>query len=105
VERTAEELPVEMTLHVGEERPLRLPSLGGGGYRWQPEVLDGAEAVEVSRRHVREHSQPATTFSDEEVAIRGRTAGSARVRLVQRRPWETGAAPVREHVVDVRVVP
>jgi hypothetical protein len=44
------------------------------------------------------------TFSPNEVlTVRGREAGTTRVRLVQRRTWEKDVEPIGAHVITVNV--
>ena len=99
------ELPDEISLRPDEETTLFLPSNAGAGYVWEAVVEDeavveastqfeGADDAAVGRR----------TFSQNELlTLRGRSAGTTRVRLVQRRTWETGVEPIGAHTLTVNV--
>jgi predicted secreted protein len=99
------DLPSELAIAVGEERHLRLPGLGTAGYVWQ--VEGEADVVEVALAPVADedaHSgAPVGRSLDEQVTIRGRQPGRVVVRLLQRRPWERAAMPLREATLRITV--
>lgn len=99
------ELPDEIQLRAGEETTLFLPSRAGAGYVWEAEVDDDA-VVDVSTQF--ESADDAAvgerTFSRNELlTLRGRSAGTTSVRLVQRRTWERDVEPIGAHTLTVNV--
>src|SRR5580765_1358742 len=99
-------VPDQVTVQVGEETTLALPSLAGAGYRWEVTV-DDAEvaraAVAFDAADPKASGQPA--FSPfETLTIRGRRAGRTQVRCRQRRSWEQESAATAEQVLMVDVV-
>lgn len=100
------QLPGELTLSVGEARTIDLPSLAGGGYVWEAVAEDEAVAT-VSTAFVGadEAAVGSKTFSRHELlTLHGVGAGTTRVRLVQRRTWESGVEPIAAHSLTVNVV-
>jgi predicted secreted protein len=104
------DIPQELAVAVGEERRLRLPGLGTAGYIWQPRIEGDDDVVEVSVAPVPDDEagdggvdEPVGRSLDEQVTIRGRRPGRVVVRLVQRRPWERTAPPLREAALQVIV--
>jgi predicted secreted protein len=102
-----DDLPAELTLHVGERRRFRLPGLAQAGYRWKASVESGAEAVEVETNF--DDAEPAATspvgpFAAEALSIVARAPGRAKVRLAQSRSWETGTAAIAERRLAITVV-
>jgi predicted secreted protein len=98
-------LPDEITLVPGGEQTLLLPSSAGAGYVWEASVDDEA-VVEVSTKFENAGAQGAArpTFGDNELlTLRGRAEGRTAVRLVQRRAWEEGVAPIAAHALTVNV--
>lgn len=98
--------PGELTLSVGEERTLDLPSLAGGGYVWEATAEDEAVAT-VSTAFVGadEATVGQKAFSRHELlTLQGVGVGKTEVRLVQRRAWESGVEPVAAHSLTVNVV-
>lgn len=99
------ELPEQLSLRTGEETSVLLPSRAGAGYVWDATVEDEA-VVQASTQF-----EPAggtavggRTFSPHELlSVRGRSAGTTRVRLVQRRTWEEDVEPIGAHVITVNV--
>jgi predicted secreted protein len=100
------ELPDELTLRLGEEETIRLPSLAGAGYVWEADVDD--EAVAAASKHFERADEAAVgrkTFSRNELlTLRGCSAGTTGIRLVQRRTWEKGVEPLATHTLTVNVV-
>ena len=99
------ELPDEISLRPDEEMTVLLPSHAGAGYVWEAAVDDEA-VVEASTQF--ESADDATvgkrTFSRNELlTLRGRGAGTTRVRLLQRRTWERGVEPIGAHTLTVNV--
>ena len=101
------DLPANVTLRAGEEKTLRLPSLAGGGYRWEATAEDDtvAEARAEFDDAVRAANGRTSFSQDELLTLHGRRVGTTRVRCVQRRSWESDAPPVAEHDITVSVVP
>jgi len=102
-EQTA--LPDEITLAVGGEQTLLLPSSAGAGYTWEVAVDDEA-VVEASTRFEDAGAKGAARpkFGENELlTLRGRAEGRTAVRLVQRRTWEEGVAPIAAHALTVNV--
>jgi predicted secreted protein len=98
--------PGSVSLLVGEERTLQLPSLAGAGYRWEVSVVDGESAGVKTRFDEAAASPPAeAAFSPFELlVIRGRRVGRTRVRCSQRRSWESETPAVDERVLTIDVV-
>jgi predicted secreted protein len=102
-----DDLPGKVTVTVGDQAVVHLPSLAAAGYKWEAAADDPA-IVETSLRF--EDASPAGAGSPpafgahELLVLRGRTVGSTRVRCLQRRSWEA-AEPSAEHTVTVDVVP
>jgi predicted secreted protein len=101
------ELPATVTLRVGEDVTLHLPSLAGAGYRWEATVDD--ESVTDAQTQFDDAVTSRTgraSFSENELlTVHGRRVGTTRVHCVQRRGWERGTAPVAEYSLTVNVVP
>lgn len=98
-------LPDRLSLRTGEETPVLMPSRAGAGYVWEAIVDD--EAIAEATMHFEKADAEAVgerTFSPHELLIvRGREAGTTRVRLVQRRTWEKDVEPIGAHVITVNV--
>ncbi len=99
------ELPEHISLRPGEETTVLLPSRAGAGYVWEATVED--EAVAKASTQFERADDAAVgqrTFSRNELlTLRGRSAGTTRVRLVQRRAWEKDVEPIGAHVLTVNV--
>ena len=98
-------LPDEITLALGGEQTLLLPSSAGAGYVWEAAVDDEA-VVEVSTKFEDAGAKGAARpkFGENELlTLRGRAEGRTAVRLVQRRTWEEGVAPIAAHALTVNV--
>lgn len=99
------ELPDEISLRPDEETTVFLPSHAGAGYVWEAVVEDEA-VVEASTQFERADNAAVgrRTFSQNELlTLRGRSAGTTRVRLVQRRTWERDVEPIGAHTLTVNV--
>jgi len=99
------DLPDEITLALGGEQTLLLPSSAGAGYVWEATVDDEA-VVEVSTKFEDAAAKGAAKpkFGENELlTLRGRAEGRTAVRLVQRRTWEEGVAPIAAHALTVNV--
>jgi len=98
-------LPDRLSLRTGEETQVLMPSRAGAGYVWEAIVDD--DAVAEATMHFETADAEAVgerTFSPHELLIiRGREAGTTRVRLSQRRTWEKGVEPIGAHVITVNV--
>jgi predicted secreted protein len=98
------ELPEQISLRPGDETTVLLPSRAGAGYVWEATVEDAA-IVEASTQFERADDAAVgqRTFSRNELlTLRGRSAGTTSVRLVQRRTWEKGE-PKAAHTITVNV--
>jgi predicted secreted protein len=99
------ELPDEISLQIGEEQTLLLPSRAAAGYVWEAKADDEA-VVEVSMKFERadDAAVGARTFSENErLTLRGLAEGATTVHLVQRRTWEEGVKPIAAHTIAVNV--
>jgi predicted secreted protein len=99
------ELPDQVTVPLGGELGMRLPSSASGGYRWQAAVDDPAVAEAITRLGdgAASSSQPAFP-AFELLFLRGCSVGTTRVHCTQRRAWEAQLPPVAEQTVTVHVV-
>ena len=80
-----------------QQRRRRLRLGGGGRRRGRGRGLD-----EVRRRRAKGAGRPK--FGENELlTLRGRAEGRTAVRLVQRRTWEEGVAPIAAHALTVNV--
>ena len=98
-------LPDEITLAPGGEQTVLLPSSAGAGYVWEATV-DDESVVEASTSFEDAAAKSAgrPTFGENELlTLRGRAEGRTAVRLVQRRTWEEGVAPIADHALTVNV--
>ena len=94
-----------VNLQAGEVHRVRLPGLGTAGYRWMGVVEGGDGVAEVIDAGVAElANRRIGTSADELFDVRAIGPGVARVRFVQRRPFEPDdVPPAGEQVVEVRV--
>jgi predicted secreted protein len=91
-------------LRVGEEYSVRLAGLGAAGYRWAADLEGDPEVAEVRPGGTDMGEGDAVGASAAEVfTIHANRPGTARIRFVQRRPWEQDAAPANEHAIQLRV--
>jgi predicted secreted protein len=92
-------------LRVGEEHSVELAGLGTAGYRWAHRLEGGSEVAEVRTAEGRPSERGAVGASASEVfTIRANRPGTARIRFVQRRPWEgEDAPPANERTIQLRV--
>jgi predicted secreted protein len=98
-------LPDRLSLRAGDETSVPLPSRAGAGYVWEAIVEDDS-VVEASTEFERAGDAAigqGTFSSNELLRLRGRRAGTTRVRLVQRRTWERDVEPIGAHVLTVNV--
>jgi len=98
-------LPGEISLQIGEEQTLLLPSSAQAGYVWEADVDDEA-VVEASTKFegADDAAVGARTFSENErLTLRGLAEGATTVHLVQRRTWEEGVKPISAHTLAVNV--
>jgi predicted secreted protein len=98
-------LPGEISLQIGEEQTLLLPSSAQAGYVWEADVDDEA-VVEASTKFegADDAAVGARTFSENErLTLRGLAEGATTVHLVQRRTWEEGVEPISAHTLAVNV--
>jgi predicted secreted protein len=101
-----EELPSDVTLVVGEERPLALRSLATAGYRWFASMSGpdpGAVEVELRRGQLPAGAKPGQSVAERAV-LRGVRSGAAVVRLAQRRSWEADRPAAQEIELHVTVL-
>jgi predicted secreted protein len=102
-----DDLPAELTLHVGERRRFRLPGLAQAGYRWRASVESGGDAIDVDTSF--DEAGPAAAvpgrpFAAEVLTVVARAPGRASVRLAQARSWEAETAAIAGRSVDITVV-
>jgi len=100
-----QDLPDEISLEPGGEQTLLLPSSAGAGYVWEATV-DDETIVEAQTRFSDAAAKGAgrPTFGENELlTLKGRAEGRTAVRLVQRRTWEEGVAPIAAHALTVNV--
>jgi len=98
-------LPGEISLQIGEEQTLLLPSSAQAGYVWEADVDDEA-VVEASTKFegADDAAVGARTFSENErLTLKGLAEGETSVQLVQRRTWEEGVKPIAAHTIAVNV--
>ena len=98
-------LPDEISLKIGEEQTLLLPSRAQAGYVWEAETDDEA-VVGVSTKFegADDAAVGARTFSENErLTLKGLAEGETSVQLVQRRTWEEGVKPIAAHTIAVNV--
>ena len=98
-------LPDEISLQIGEEQSLLLPSSAQAGYVWEAETDDEA-VVETSTQFegADDAAVGARTFSENErLTLKGLAEGETSVHLVQRRTWEEGVKPIAAHTIAVNV--
>lgn len=95
-------LPDEISLQPGGEQTLLLPSRAGAGYVWEAAV-DDEKVVEVSTKFEGADIGRPKFGENELLTVRGRAEGRTAVRLVQRRTWEEGVAPIAAHALTVNV--
>lgn len=98
-------LPEEISLQIGEEQSLLLPSSAQAGYVWEAETDDEA-VVEASTKFegADDAAVGARTFSENErLTLSGLAEGKTSVHLVQRRTWEEGVKPLAAHTIAVNV--
>ena len=98
-------LPDEVSLQIGEEQTLLLPSSAQAGYVWEAESDDEAVvAVSTKFEGADDAAVGARTFSENErLTLRGLAEGTTTVRLVQRRTWEERVEPISAHALAVNV--
>jgi predicted secreted protein len=99
-------LPDEISLQIGEEQSLLLPSSAQAGYVWEAKTDDEA-VVETSTKFegADDAAVGARTFSENErLTLKGLAEGETSVHLVQRRTWEEGVKPIAAHTIAVNVV-
>jgi predicted secreted protein len=92
-------------LRVGEEYSVRLAGLGTAGYRWAADLQGdpGVADVHPAGAEALESSGAVGAAADEVFTIRANRPGAARIRFVQRRPWEKGAPASNERTIQLRV--
>lgn len=96
-------VPQRLSLAVGETVTLTLPGRGGAGYLWQADA-GGGDVVDVEvHRGGRGPGDRVGVAGAETVRVRALTRGRVQLRLVQRRPWEQGVAPIESHQVEIVV--
>ena len=98
-------LPDEISLKIGEEQTLLLPSRAQAGYVWEADADDeGVVEVSTEFEGADDAAVGARTFSENErLTLRGLAEGTTTVRLVQRRTWEERVEPISAHALAVNV--
>lgn len=91
-----------VTLDVGQELTIKLPSNVTTGYSWQ--VVDDGGLEQVGEA---EYTSPKTDAvgagGTETFRFTAKTAGTGTIELEYRRPWESGEAPAQSWSVTVEV--
>jgi predicted secreted protein len=93
-------------LRVGEECSVRLAGLGTAGYRWAPRLEGDPGVADVSPAGTEapEEGGAVGASASEVFTIRANRPGTARIRFVQRRPWEgDDVPPANERTIRLRV--
>jgi len=101
----ASDLPDHLSLNVGEEYVVELPSLAAAGYMWQ-EDLSQPGVIEISwTRGMPAGSAPPPVgqSAPERLKIRALAPGEFTLTLNQRRSWERNRPAVRSHSIQVSV--
>lgn len=104
------EIATRVELTVGERWEVRLPGRGAAGYQWFCEMAGPPEVVDVALVQLPPPSAPKAGGEppqggsyDEVVQVRALRPGTVSLSLTQRRSWETGKAPLRQHSIQVVV--
>lgn len=104
------EIAIRVELSVGERWEARLPGRGAAGYQWFHEVAGPPEVIDVTLAQLPPPSPPKASgeppqggSSDELVEVRALRPGTVSLSLTQRRSWETGKAPLRQHSIQIVV--
>jgi predicted secreted protein len=93
----------------GERHHVTLPGLGTAGYVWSHEVVRGDDVADVVKEpgsseveaNEDPRGEPVGQSRDEVFAITAKRSGTADVRFIQSRSWETAA--LRERTLRVIV--
>jgi predicted secreted protein len=98
-------IPDEISLKIGEEQTLLLPSRAQAGYVWEAKADDEAVvAASTQFEGADDAAVDARTFSENErLTVRGLSEGKTSVQLAQRRTWEEGVKPIAAHTLAVIV--
>lgn len=100
------DLPTELHLAVGDHHEVVLPGLGTSGYRWDDDLTGDTEAVATQWQRgmspEEARGRPVGASAPERLTMTAIAPGRVTVRLMQRRPWETGP-PYAEHTIEVDV--
>jgi inhibitor of cysteine peptidase len=89
-------------LAVGQAIELRLPENPTTGFSWAVQT-DGGPACSVAEGPPAPAGALPGQGREHAWEIRGVQAGTCRIGLAYRRPWETGAPPAQEFHVGIRV--
>lgn len=97
-------LPEHLSLRVGEDHTLDLPSLATAGYQWQAELNQlGVVAVSWSPGTPVDVPLPVGRSAPERLTLHAVTPGEVTLALCQRRAWERDRPPFRSHLILVSV--
>jgi predicted secreted protein len=93
-------------LRVGEEHSVTLAGLGTAGYRWTPQLEGDPGIAEVipAGTEAPEGGGAVGASAGEVFTVRANRPGTARIRFLQRRPWEQDdVPPANERTIRLRV--
>jgi len=95
----------ELILQTGSIHKETLGGLGSAGYIWSFAIGGPADVIAVSFETVEppSGSLPSSYDCDYVFTLAALKPGKARIRFYLHRPWERGAPPVREVIMDVLV--
>lgn len=96
-------LPEQITVRVGEERVLHLPSASGAGYGWSVYVEGDADAVRVTELDADRAGRPPGESAEHVFRLSPIRPGRTILRFEQRRPWERDAPARETREVEVTV--
>jgi len=94
----------EIKVRLGDVIRVRLEELGGAGYQWKIQDLDGEHFEVLS---VRTESKPSELEGAPVVKtwlIRSKNEGKSELRLVHSRSWEDAKKPSDTFILKVRII-
>jgi predicted secreted protein len=100
-------VPSKIELKVGEKYTLRLKGLGAAGYNWEYRIKETGKVVSVSSEFIDDRKKigpiPPGFSLDLLITIQALEPGHAAINFAQRRSWEKGKPPLKEHVLEIFV--
>jgi predicted secreted protein len=104
------ELPIQLSLKVGETRAIRLKGRGAAGFVWRYSIDGPEDVVNISLDVVGPEpgnggasTLPPGSSRDEQAILRAVRPGHVTIALMQGRPWEQDKPPLEEHQIKVYV--